>query len=802
MNMFEETVSPVRATASRRFRRASMPWLIMGCTLYFVPGRAMAQRPLGLDVSHYQGAINWASVKSAGYTFAWAKATEGGSGSPDAFFAGNISGAKAAGVYIGAYHFAHPEANSPATEADFFWSVAGGSITNDGLSVHPVLDYETFTAAGGIPVGATSYADWANQWGNAIVSKAAVAGVVVKPIIYTSTCGAGNLNTSVAQWPPWIANPSGLSAQTGSPWSSTPCNSSAYAVWGLGVWSVWQYSWTGSVPGIVGNVDLDVFNGTSTQMYSALVIGTNAQPISVAISPRLNRVVDVGGSLSITGAVTGPLPVAYQWYLTGAKISGANTNTYKLANAQTTNTGNYTLVITNSYSSATSSPISLVVYPIQAVVFVDSFDSNTTTNWAVNTSSSDTSATFSFDYSTLGILSAPNSTGGTTRGVQMKANLSLGAVAAVSLSPTNQSFGGDYRLHFDGWINVNGPFPSGGAGSTEFLVAGIGTAGNLSEWTGNTSADGVYFTVNGDGGSSDTSATIADYNAYIGASVQLASTGDYWAGTDSTARGNGNFYYITAIPSGHSAPALQQANYPQQTGTLNAGTFGLAWHDVIVSKRGSIVDWAIDGVRIATISNATFAANNVFVGFWDPFASLSSNNAINFGLVDNVRVEVPAIAPTISLQPTDVSVKLTSNATFTVVASGLPAPSFRWLFNGTNISGATASSYTRTNAQIADVGNYSVIISNIAGSVTSSNAALTLIPPAPAQFQLVSLQPDGNLRIVFSGAPEWSYTVETSTNLINWSTLTNLTSASGIFDFIAGSTTDDTQRFYRARSGP
>jgi hypothetical protein len=94
-----------------------------------------------------------------------------------------------------------------------------------------------------------------------------------------------------------------------------------------------------------------------------------------------------------------------------------------------------------------------------------------------------------------------------------------------------------------------------------------------------------------------------------------------------------------------------------------------------------------------------------------------------------------------------------------------------------------------------------VIISNIAGSITSSNAALTLIPPAPAQFQLVSLQPDGNLRIVFSGDPEWSYTVETSTNLINWSTLTNLTSASGMFDFIAGSTTNDTQRFYRARSG-
>jgi GH25 family lysozyme M1 (1,4-beta-N-acetylmuramidase) len=157
--------------------------LVCALSFYFSPGRAMAQRPLGLDVSHYQGSINWTSVKSAGYSFAWAKATEGGSGSGDAFFASNISGAKAAGVYVGAYHFAHPEANSPATEANFFWSVAGSSITNDGLSVQPMLDYETFTAPGNIPVGAASYSDWANQWCNTIVNKAAAVGVLVKPIL-------------------------------------------------------------------------------------------------------------------------------------------------------------------------------------------------------------------------------------------------------------------------------------------------------------------------------------------------------------------------------------------------------------------------------------------------------------------------------------------------------------------------------------------------------------------------------------------------------------------------------------------
>ena len=516
----------------------------------------------------------------------------------------------------------------------------------------------------------------------------------------------------------------------------------------------------------------------------------------------LNRVVDAGSNASFAATATGTAPLKYQWLFNNLKISDATNATYTVAGAQTTNDGNYTVIATNISGSATSSVATLSVYPIQTTVFSDSFDSNTATNWIVNESSGDTAVAFSFDYSALGIPSAPHSTGGTTRGVQMQANLTLGVVAALSLSPANQNFRGDYRLHFDGWINVNGPFPAGGAGSTEFLTAGVGTAGNRTEWTGaGSAADGFYFSADGEGGVSAASTTSGDYCAYIGTALQSTASGVYAAGTDTTVRDNANAYYMAAIPGGLAAPASQQSGYAQQKGSLNSGTFGFAWHDVIVSRRGSTVDWAVDGIRLATISNATFTASNVFVGFWDPFASLSSNNVINFGLVDNVRVEVPAIAPTISLQPANIAAKLTSNATFAVAAAGLPAPSYQWLFNGTNIPGATASSYTRTNVQVVDLGNYSVIVSNVAGSITSSNAALTLIPPQPAQFQLVSLQPDYSLRIVFNGDPEWSYTVETSTNLINWSALTNLTSASGVFDFIAGSTTNDAQRFYRARSG-
>ena len=49
--------------------------LVLGLELLAGPGRALAQRPLGIDVSSYQETVNWTSVKGAGITFAWAKAT-------------------------------------------------------------------------------------------------------------------------------------------------------------------------------------------------------------------------------------------------------------------------------------------------------------------------------------------------------------------------------------------------------------------------------------------------------------------------------------------------------------------------------------------------------------------------------------------------------------------------------------------------------------------------------------------------------------------------------------------------------
>jgi len=158
-------------------------------------------------------------------------------------------------------------------------------------------------------------------------------------------------------------------------------------------------------------------------------------------------------------------------------------------------------------------------------------------------------------------------------------------------------------------------------------------------------------------------------------------------------------------------------------------------------------------------------------GYWDAFASLSGDTNLTFGIVDNVRVEVPAIPPSISAQPQNIAVKLTSNATFTVTAAASPAPWYQWRFNTIRIPGATGSSYTRFNVQTNDVGNYSVLVTNAAGSLASSDAVLSLIPPQPSQFQPVTLLPDGTLKLVFTGEPGAAYTIEVSTNLADWGVL-------------------------------
>ena len=93
--------------------------------------------------------------------------------------------------------------------------------------------------------------------------------------------------------------------------------------------------------------------------------------------------------------------------------------------------------------------------------------------------------------------------------------------------------------------------------------------------------------------------------------------------------------------------------------------------------------------------------------------------------------------PVITSQPQSHGIATGNSVTFSVTATGTAPLSYQWLFNSTNISGATTNQLVLANVQLTNAGNYSVIITNLAGSVTSSNAVLTVTNAQPS----ISTQP-------------------------------------------------------------
>lgn len=228
------------------------------CWFLSLPALLQAQRPLGFDVSHWEGTITlaaWQQAKASGRVFAFTKATEGTSSSlNDSTLAPNMSNGKAAGLLMGCYHFGRPETNTGTAgaqaEANHFVAVAGSYMT--GGYLRPVLDIES----NGSVAGKVALSTWVNDFMNRVQ---VLTGV--EPMIYTSTNYAANyLTSAVASRTLWIANwPTSPDPQTGNP--------------GIGVfnaWAFWQYTDAGAVTGI-GNIDCDVFHGTLAQLQAYVI---------------------------------------------------------------------------------------------------------------------------------------------------------------------------------------------------------------------------------------------------------------------------------------------------------------------------------------------------------------------------------------------------------------------------------------------------------------------------------------------------------------------------------------------------
>jgi hypothetical protein len=180
------------------------------------------------------------------------------------------------------------------------------------------------------------------------------------------------------------------------------------------------------------------------------------------------------------------------------------------------------------------------------------------------------------------------------------------------------------------------------------------------------------------------------------------------------------------------------------------------------------------------------------------------NSALSFALFDNVRVERLGtnVPPYLTKQPEGLNLKTGANAIFTVAAGGTAALHYQWQFNGTNISGATQNNYTRLNLTTNDSGNYSVVVTNESGSVTSVVALLTVTDPVPFEFTSAALLGGDQLKLVLTGEPGANVTIWRSEDLTNWVVLTNLPNPSGTLEFLAPISPTAPLQFYRAEFVP
>lgn len=199
----------------------------------------------GIDVSHWDGAVNWSQVSAAGYKFAFAKATEG-TGTIDSTFSTNWAGMKAAGVIRGAYHFFHGT-QSGVDQANAFLAVVG-TLGQPG-DLPPVLDWEDGSG--------TCDATAVQRAVDFLTRVKQQTGVT--PMIYTAagfwaTCVS---TSQFAGYPLWVANYVALSTCPTTPTTWTR-------------WNIWQYTDSGRVSGIDPNtnVDLNIFNGSLADLQA------------------------------------------------------------------------------------------------------------------------------------------------------------------------------------------------------------------------------------------------------------------------------------------------------------------------------------------------------------------------------------------------------------------------------------------------------------------------------------------------------------------------------------------------------
>jgi hypothetical protein len=518
-------------------------------------------------------------------------------------------------------------------------------------------------------------------------------------------------------------------------------------------------------------------------------------------------------SVTFTVSATGGTPLKYQWRLKGIRLPGnATDSTYTIASVTPTNAGPYSVVITNSYGSNTSSPVYVHLLPA-----ITTQPANVVTNVGSNArftvvATGDQPLRYQWRFNTTNVLDGETSS-----------NLTLVAVGATDIGRYSVSISNEYggvvsaaaTLALRPFINSQPAGLTVAPGDTaNFSVSAEGSrplryqwrfnganiAGATTNWLNlpnvQTANAGTYTVVitNFFGSITSAPAALKVLLTVLRPPVDQAVTAGSPASFSVSAGGTPPLSYqwrfyqtnlVGAVATNFSIAHAQTNQIGPYTvvvkdanGSITSSPASLNLLPTILAQPSNVVvragssagfcvqaigspelayQWTLNGAPVPGETNACFNLAQVQsddlgtynVCITNRFGKTNSSPAtLSFGL-----------PPSIGVQPVDQAISGGSNALFTVAAAGTAPLRYQWQFEGTNIAGAVAASYTVTNAQFKDIGSYTALVTNDFGSVLSVAADLNLLPTILAQptDQLVSPGSNATFSVTATGSTNLLY---------------------------------------------
>ncbi|HTY87434.1 MAG TPA: immunoglobulin domain-containing protein, partial [Candidatus Acidoferrum sp.] len=507
--------------------------------------------------------------------------------------------------------------------------------------------------------------------------------------------------------------------------------------------------------------------------FSSNVVLTVALPPSITAQP-VDQTVPVGSPVSFGVTVQGTEPLSYQWRLNGTKVAGATNGTLTIPSAQPTNAGIYSVVVTNRYGSVTSSNAQLTVSgtgggcanPPFGLVSWWPAEGNANDIIGGNNGTLLNGVTFTNGEVGLAFAFQGGDDGVPRSAVQIPYSPTLTTAhfsVETWINPVSQVNNGDNRsLIFGesyGFVQlivqqgVNGVVPamliansSGAVASTNEIPIGQfthvvatwnGTAlrlylngafNNQSVPGGQPSPSGCPFYI---GGFNHPDAGCQTLSQYFNGLIDEVS---YYsrALADSEIKA---LYQAGSLGKCSSIPPVVASQPASQTVYAGGAT------SFTVAAGGSTplsLQWVCNGTNVTGATNSSLSLTNVQfsqagtynVGITNAYGSVVSSNA-----------SLTVLALAILTQPADQAAVVGQPASFSVIADSVAPLHYQWRANGTNIIGSTNATLNLAKAQFSQAGNYAVLITNIYGSLLSSNAVLRVNNPGTVPVcDLVDLQ--------------------------------------------------------------